>query len=168
LIVAAMLESALALGAGKVDKARIDAALSELVQSQSLVGVSALVYEEGHEVYFGAFGQADKGFLPMKGQLGFGIDFAVRIRPPANAQEAAGAVGEFFWDGAADTLFWVDPHFAIILPQKVRFPAEVALLSRAEMLPSHLGVLRDVHLQPYALLPALTRLCRFRGVRRPA
>jgi CubicO group peptidase (beta-lactamase class C family) len=51
----------------------------------------------------------DKGFLPTKGQVGFGIDFAVRIRPPANAQEAAGAVGEFFWDGAADTLFWVDP-----------------------------------------------------------
>jgi CubicO group peptidase (beta-lactamase class C family) len=51
----------------------------------------------------------DKGFLPSKGQVGFGIDFAVRIRPPANAQEASGAVGEFFWDGAADTLFWVDP-----------------------------------------------------------
>lgn len=51
----------------------------------------------------------DKGFLPSKGQVGFGIDFAVRLRPPANAQEAAGAVGEFFWDGAADTLFWVDP-----------------------------------------------------------
>lgn len=52
----------------------------------------------------------DKGFLPTKGQVGFGIDFAVRIRPPANAQEASGAVGEFFWDGAADTLFWVDPR----------------------------------------------------------
>jgi CubicO group peptidase (beta-lactamase class C family) len=52
----------------------------------------------------------DKGFLPSKGQVGFGIDFAVRIRPPANAEEASGAVGEFFWDGAADTLFWVDPR----------------------------------------------------------
>jgi CubicO group peptidase (beta-lactamase class C family) len=54
-------------------------------------------------------GLTDMGFLPSKGQVGFGIDFAVRIRPPANAQEASGAVGEFFWDGAADTLFWVDP-----------------------------------------------------------
>ena len=52
----------------------------------------------------------DKGFLPTKGQVGFGIDFAVRVHPPANAQEAAGAVGEFFWDGAQDTLFWVDPQ----------------------------------------------------------
>jgi CubicO group peptidase (beta-lactamase class C family) len=51
----------------------------------------------------------DTSWLPSKGQVGFGIDFAVRIRPPANAQEASGAVGEFFWDGAADTLFWVDP-----------------------------------------------------------
>jgi CubicO group peptidase (beta-lactamase class C family) len=54
-------------------------------------------------------GVTEKGFLPTKGQVGFGIDFAVRIRRPANAQEASGAVGEFFWDGAADTLFWVDP-----------------------------------------------------------
>jgi CubicO group peptidase (beta-lactamase class C family) len=51
----------------------------------------------------------DKSWLPTKGQVGFGIDFAVRVRPPANSQEASGAVGEFFWDGAADTLFWVDP-----------------------------------------------------------
>jgi CubicO group peptidase (beta-lactamase class C family) len=52
----------------------------------------------------------DVSWLPTKGSVGFGIDFAVRIRPPANAQEASGAVGEFFWDGAADTLFWVDPR----------------------------------------------------------
>ncbi len=51
---------------------------------------------------------SDVSWLPSKGQVGFGIDFAVRIRPPLNAQEASGAVGEFFWDGAADTLFWVD------------------------------------------------------------
>ena len=37
------------------------------------------------------------------------LDFAVRLKPPANAQEASGAPGEFFWDGAANTLFWVDP-----------------------------------------------------------
>ena len=51
----------------------------------------------------------DVSWLSSKGSVGFGIDFAVRVRPPANAQEASGAVGEFFWDGAADTLFWVDP-----------------------------------------------------------
>jgi CubicO group peptidase (beta-lactamase class C family) len=52
----------------------------------------------------------DKSWLiSNKGQVGFGIDFAVRVRPPANAEENSGAVGEFFWDGADDTLFWVDP-----------------------------------------------------------
>jgi CubicO group peptidase (beta-lactamase class C family) len=51
----------------------------------------------------------DTSWLPGKGQVGFGIDFAVRIRPPVDAREASGAVGEFFWDGALDTLFWVDP-----------------------------------------------------------
>jgi CubicO group peptidase (beta-lactamase class C family) len=48
-------------------------------------------------------------WLPSKGSVGFGIDFAVRTRPPANAAENNGVVGEFFWDGAASTLFWVDP-----------------------------------------------------------
>lgn len=48
-------------------------------------------------------------WLPTKGSVGFGIDFAVRTRPPANAEENHGIVGEFFWDGAPSTLFWVDP-----------------------------------------------------------
>ena len=48
-------------------------------------------------------------FLPEKGAVGFGLDFAVRTAPPRNAQENRGTVGEFFWDGAETTLFWVDP-----------------------------------------------------------
>lgn len=51
----------------------------------------------------------DTSWLPGKGRVGFGIDFAVRTASPANAAEASGEVGEFFWDGAANTLFWVDP-----------------------------------------------------------
>ncbi|MEP6733798.1 MAG: serine hydrolase domain-containing protein [bacterium] len=51
----------------------------------------------------------ERSWLPSKGQVGFGIDFAVRVRPPANAAENNGVVGEFFWDGLASTLFWVDP-----------------------------------------------------------
>jgi CubicO group peptidase (beta-lactamase class C family) len=51
----------------------------------------------------------ERSWLPSKGQVGFGIDFAVRLRPPADARENNGVVGEFFWDGAASTLFWVDP-----------------------------------------------------------
>lgn len=54
-------------------------------------------------------GITDTSWLPGKGRVGFGIDFAVRIAPPARADEASGEVGEFFWDGAANTLFWVDP-----------------------------------------------------------
>jgi CubicO group peptidase (beta-lactamase class C family) len=59
----------------------------------------------------------DKLWLPSKGQVGFGIDFAVRVAPPKDASESSGAVGEFFWDGAASTLFWVDPknHVAAVL-----------------------------------------------------
>ena len=44
----------------------------------------------------------DSSFLPSKGQVGFGIDFAVRVAPPKSAAENNGAVGEFFWDGARE------------------------------------------------------------------
>jgi CubicO group peptidase (beta-lactamase class C family) len=48
-------------------------------------------------------------FLPSKGSVGFGLDVAVRTARPHDARENRGAVGEFFWDGAESTLFWVDP-----------------------------------------------------------
>lgn len=48
-------------------------------------------------------------WLPGKGAVGFGLDFAVRYAQPQTAEENRGAAGEFFWDGAASTLFWVDP-----------------------------------------------------------
>lgn len=51
----------------------------------------------------------ERMWLPSKGRVGFGIDFAVRLEPPADGTEKNGVVGEFFWDGAASTLFWVDP-----------------------------------------------------------
>jgi len=52
---------------------------------------------------------AKRAWLPGKGAVGFGFDFAVRKAPPQTAEENRGAVGEFFWDGAGSTLFWVDP-----------------------------------------------------------
>jgi CubicO group peptidase (beta-lactamase class C family) len=63
-------------------------------------------------------------WLPSKGQVGFGIDFAVRLRQPRDAKENPGAVGEFFWDGADSTLFWVDPAnrlAAVFFTQKAPF-----------------------------------------------
>jgi len=66
----------------------------------------------------------ERSFLPSKGQVGFGIDFAVRTRPPASPDENPGEVGEFFWDGLASTLFWVDPRndlTAVLFVQLVPF-----------------------------------------------
>ncbi len=51
----------------------------------------------------------DRQWLPDKGNGGFGMDFAVRMGQPKDAKENRGAIGEFFWDGAWSTLFWVDP-----------------------------------------------------------
>jgi CubicO group peptidase (beta-lactamase class C family) len=66
----------------------------------------------------------DTSWLPSKGRVGFGIDVAVRIAPPANSAEASGAVGEYFWDGFGNTLFWVDPEneiAAVLFTQYVPF-----------------------------------------------
>ena len=82
------------LGGGKLGRARILKA-----ETVKLMATDALPAEV-----------TDKSWLPSKGQVGFGIDFAVRIAPPKDATESSGAVGEFFWDGAASTLFWVDPR----------------------------------------------------------
>ena len=68
----------------------------------------------------------DSSFLTTKGQVGFGIDFAVRVAPPKSAAENNGTVGEFFWDGAASTLFWVDPAnqlTAVLFTQVLPFDA---------------------------------------------
>jgi CubicO group peptidase (beta-lactamase class C family) len=81
-------------GEGKLGRARI-----LKPETVKLMATDALPKEVG-----------DKSWLPGKGQVGFGIDFAVRIAPPKDATEASGAMGEFFWDGAASTLFWVDPQ----------------------------------------------------------
>lgn len=51
----------------------------------------------------------ERRWLPGKGAVGFGLDFAVRHSQPQNADENRGAVGEFFWDGWLSTLFFVDP-----------------------------------------------------------
>jgi CubicO group peptidase (beta-lactamase class C family) len=48
-------------------------------------------------------------WLPGKGNGGFGFDFFVRDGQPKDSAENRGATGEFFWDGAWSTLFWVDP-----------------------------------------------------------
>src|SRR5476651_1751451 len=41
-------------------KARIDSTLQAFVSSGKIAGTSALIYERGHEVYFNAFGLADR------------------------------------------------------------------------------------------------------------
>ena len=44
----------------KIDKARIDGALKAMVDSGRAVGVSALVWQDGRERYFGTAGMADR------------------------------------------------------------------------------------------------------------
>jgi CubicO group peptidase (beta-lactamase class C family) len=66
----------------------------------------------------------ERSWLPSKGQVGFGIDFAVRTRPTSSPDENHGIVGEFFWDGAASTLFWIDPTnqlAAVLFVQEMPF-----------------------------------------------
>ena len=82
-------------------------------------------------------------FLPSKGSVGFGFDFAVRVSQPQKPEESRGAVGEFFWDGAASTLFWVDPanHLAaVFFVQKMPFDGALHHDIRAAIYgPAYLG-----------------------------
>ncbi|WP_026952484.1 serine hydrolase domain-containing protein [Algoriphagus mannitolivorans] len=70
----------------------------------------------------------ERMFLPSKGNVGFGIDFAVRVAPTSSPEENMGMVGEYFWDGAASTLFWVDPQnnlTAVLFVQVMPFAGQV-------------------------------------------
>jgi CubicO group peptidase (beta-lactamase class C family) len=44
----------------RINKARMDAALAAMVDSGRAVGVTALVWQDGQERYFGAAGMADR------------------------------------------------------------------------------------------------------------
>jgi CubicO group peptidase (beta-lactamase class C family) len=51
----------------------------------------------------------ERAWLPTKGNGGFGFDFFVRTGQSKEPAENRGTVGEFWWDGAWSTLFWIDP-----------------------------------------------------------
>jgi len=55
----------------------------------------------------------ERSWLPTKGNGGYGFDMFVRNGQPQNSVENRGSAGEFFWDGAWSTLFWVDPANAM-------------------------------------------------------
>jgi CubicO group peptidase (beta-lactamase class C family) len=82
-------------------------------------------------------------WLPSKGSVGFGFDFAVRKSQPQTVQENRGAVGEFFWDGRETTLFWVDPAnklTAVFFVQTFPFEASLHRDFRAAVYgPDYLG-----------------------------
>lgn len=68
----------------------------------------------------------EREWLMGKIDGGFGFDFAVRTARPDKPERNRGAVGEFFWDGMASTLFWVDPAnrlAAVFFTQTIPFDA---------------------------------------------
>src|SRR5690625_7575672 len=50
----------------------------------------------------------DLSWLPGKGQVGFGVNVAVRVAPPASSEENNGVGGELFSVGMASTLLCVE------------------------------------------------------------
>jgi CubicO group peptidase (beta-lactamase class C family) len=85
----------------------------------------------------------ERRWLPGKGSGGFGMDFFVRTGRPRTTAENRGAVGEFFWDGAASTLFWVDPAnrlTAVFFVQSMPFDGTLHRdIRRAVYGPNYLG-----------------------------
>lgn len=69
-----------------------------------------------------------KDILVDRGNGGFGFDLFVRSRRLNSITEARGAVGEYFWDGAWSTLFWVDPaNNMAVLFMVQREPSDLTL-----------------------------------------
>ncbi|SOB86416.1 CubicO group peptidase, beta-lactamase class C family [Sphingomonas guangdongensis] len=89
----------------------------------------------------------ERSWLGSKGSGGFGMDFFVRTAQPKTAAENRGAIGEFFWDGRASTLFWVDPVngiAAVFLVQVIPFDATLHRdLRRAVYGDDYLGPVGD-------------------------
>lgn len=56
--------------------------------------------------------EALPGIAGGKRGLGFGLDFAVVLDPAKFGN--TGEVGEFFWGGMANTVFWIDPTHDIV------------------------------------------------------
>ena len=85
----------------------------------------------------------ERDWLPGKGNGGFGMDFFVRTGQPKDAAENRGTVGEFWWDGAWSTLFWVDPAndmIVLFFTQKNRGTERSTTISaRPSTAPDYLG-----------------------------
>lgn len=82
---------------------------------------------------FGSNGQHDPQELPgFTRGTGFGLGFAVVEDPTATG--GIGSVGEYYWGGAAGTIFWIDPvedlvgivmiqHMNVRVPLRATFKA---------------------------------------------
>ncbi|MCC5871648.1 MAG: beta-lactamase family protein [Gammaproteobacteria bacterium] len=67
---------------------------------------------------------AGAGVFGRSGAIGFGLGFAV-IDDAAGWSGRVGATGEYWWAGAAGTLFWIDPEYDVIAILMIqRFQAE--------------------------------------------
>ncbi len=56
--------------------------------------------------------------------LGFGLGFAV-VNDPVHATGTVSSAGEYWWGGAAGTLFWIDPEeelIAVLMLQRMQSP----------------------------------------------
>jgi len=80
------------------------------LDGQRIVGKATLAYMVRNHLpgIFGAHSDAAADTLPgFAAGTGFGLGFAVIEDPTATG--VVGSVGEYYWGGAAGTIFWIDP-----------------------------------------------------------
>jgi len=69
---------------------------------------------------------------PQRAGYGFGLGFAVRNQPGVAA--TVGSAGDYFWNGAFGTAFWVDPEEQLVVVLMMQAPGSLEIRQQYRLL----------------------------------
>jgi CubicO group peptidase (beta-lactamase class C family) len=69
---------------------------------------------------------------PQRAGYGFGLGFAVRRQP--GVASTVGSAGDYFWNGAFGTAFWVDPKEQLVVVLMMQAPGSLEIRQQSRLL----------------------------------
>jgi CubicO group peptidase (beta-lactamase class C family) len=82
------------------------------------------------------------GTEPQRDGYGFGLGVAVRLGDGVSA--VPGSPGDFFWNGANGTAFWVDPVEKLVVVYGTAAPGEIRKYYREQMADMVYGAMTEL------------------------